>query len=108
MNGKFLADAEDLLKKENYVEASEKFWGAAAEMVKAIAAKRGVTIIAHRTISEFVSKLDKERPDLGLALSFHVANNLHTNFYEDWLDPEMVKKGAEAIRTFIKNMKQFL
>lgn len=108
LNGKYLAEAEALLKKGDYVQASEKFWGAAAEIVKAVAKERGVTLRAHRSISEFVSTLDEERPDLGLALLFHAANNLHTNFYEDWLDPKMVEKGAEAVRSFVIKMKQLL
>ncbi len=108
MNGKYLAEAESLLKRADYAQASEKFSGAAAEIVKAVATERGLTLMAHRSISEFVSKLDDERPDLGLALLFHAANNLHTNFYEDWLDPKMVEKGAEAVKSFITKMKEFL
>jgi len=108
LNSKYLAEGEGLLKKGDYVEASEKFWGAAAEIVKAAAARRGVVVRAHRSISEFVSKLDEERPDLELALLFHVANSLHTNFYEDWFDAKMVVKGAEAVRTFVERMKEFL
>ena len=96
------------MRKGDYVQASEKFWGAAAEIVKALAAKRGVTLRAHRSISEFVSRLDDENPDLKLALDFHVANNLRTNFYEDWLDPSMVRKGAEAVRSFISKMRRLL
>ena len=38
---KFLREAEELLTRGDYVQASEKAWGAAAQMVKAIAAKRG-------------------------------------------------------------------
>lgn len=108
LNGKYLAEAEELLKKKDYVQASEKLWGAAAEIVKAVAAERGVTVRAHRSISEFVSNLDEERPGLELALLFHVANNLHTNFYEDWLDPKMVERGAEAVKSFVSKMQQFL
>ncbi|MBM3897343.1 MAG: hypothetical protein FJ358_02305 [Thaumarchaeota archaeon] len=61
--------------------------------MKAVALKRGVTLSAHHSIPAFVSRLDGQYPELGLVIDFHVANNLHTNFYEDWLDPTMVKKG---------------
>jgi hypothetical protein len=37
---KFLREAEELLAKGDYVQASEKAWGAAAQMVKAVAAKK--------------------------------------------------------------------
>jgi len=40
LNGKFLKDAKTLLEKRDYVQASEKLWGAAAQIVKAIALAR--------------------------------------------------------------------
>lgn len=108
LNGKFMREAEEFLAKRDYVQASEKLWGAAAEMVKAVAAKRGVELRAHRSISEFVSRLHKENPVLGLAEDFHIANNLHTNFYEDWLDPEMILVGAEAVKRFVNKIRGLL
>lgn len=108
MNGKFLKEAEVFLAKKDYVQASEKLWGAAAEIVKAVAAKRGVTIRAHRSITDYVARLDDEHPELNLATEFSVASNLHVNFYEDWLAPRMVEKNAEVVRKFNRKMESFL
>jgi len=108
LNGKYLKDGEALLARKDYVQASEKLWGAAAEVVKTVAARRGVTLRAHRSISQFVAKLDDEHPELGLAAEFGVANNLNTNFYEDWLAPRMVEKHADVVRSFIRKMERFL
>lgn len=107
LNGKYPKDAEDL-RKEDYVQASEKLWGAAAEIVKAVAAKRGIRLGAHRSLTKFVAELDEENPKLNLATEFSVANNLHINFYEDWLHPKMVVKNAETVRSFISKMERFL
>jgi len=38
---KFLREAEELLARGDYLQASEKAWGAAAQIVKAVAAKKG-------------------------------------------------------------------
>lgn len=108
LNGKFMREAEEFLATGDYVQAGEKLWGAAAEMVKAVAARRGIELRVHRSISEFVSRLHKENPRLGLAEDFHIANNLHTNFYEDWLDSEMILVGAEAVRRFANKMRGLL
>ena len=43
LNGKYLREAEELLEKKDYPQASEKLWGAAAEIVKAVAAGRGIS-----------------------------------------------------------------
>ena len=108
LNGKYLKDAEELLRKGDYAQASEKLWGAAAEIVKAVAAKRGIRLGAHKSLTKFVVELDEEHPKLNLVTEFSVANNLHVNFYEDWLHPKMVIKNAETVKNFISKMERFL
>jgi len=108
LNGKYLKEAEDLLAKRDYAQASEKLWVAVAEIIKAIAAKRGVQLGTHRSLGDFVVKLHKEHPDLGLMGAFRDANALHTNFYEDWLPPYVVLDGARAVKEFIAKLKRFI
>ena len=38
---KFLKEVEELLARGDFVQASEKAWGATSQIVKAVAAKRG-------------------------------------------------------------------
>lgn len=108
LNGKFLKDAEELLRNKDYVQASEKFWGAVAEIIKAVAAKRGISLGTHRSLGNFIIKLDKEYPRLSLINDFSIANNLHINFYEDWMPPEIVEKNAEVARSFVRKMERLL
>ena len=106
LNGKYLRDAELLLQKGDYSQASEKFWSAAAGIAKAVAGTKGIKARTHGDLWEFVIKLDKEHPDLGLAHDFYDANHLHSNFYEDELRPEAVLMGAQAVRAFVKKMER--
>jgi hypothetical protein len=41
LSEKELMEAEELLRKGDYLQASEEAWGAAAQMVKAVAAREG-------------------------------------------------------------------
>ena len=70
LNHKYLDEAESLIQKGDYVQASEKFWGAAAEMVKAVAAALHqnfyenwlppeMVIDYGEAVKELVSKLEK-------------------------------------------------
>jgi len=108
LNGKYLKEAEELLAKGDYAQASEKFWGASAEIIKAVAAKRGLTLGTHRSLGEFLEGLHKEHPKWNLLRAFNAANSLHMNFYEDWLTPALVKDGAEAVRDFIAKLRTLL
>jgi uncharacterized protein (UPF0332 family) len=106
LNDKYLRDAEDLLQKGDFVQASEKFWGAAAEMVKAMAAKRGKEIRSHEGIYSFVDKLSEELNDPELLRLFGLASALHQNFYENWLSPKMVANYGEAVKELVAKLSR--
>ena len=63
LSEKYLAEAKELLKEGNLVQASEKLWGAAALTVKMVAAKRGLKLEQHGGLWVFVNekKLGGER-----------------------------------------------
>ena len=61
---KFLREAEELLAKGDYVQASEKAWGAAAQMVKAAAAKKGKELKSHGDLWRFVLEVAGENDEL--------------------------------------------
>ena len=108
LNNKYLDEAEELIKKKDYVQASEKLWGAAAEMVKVVAAKRGIEIKSHRELYKFVAKLKTEPGDPELSRLFGLAGALHQNFYENWLPPEVVIDYAEAVKELVAKLKRAL
>ena len=94
LNHKYLKEAEELIKEEDWVQASEKFWGAAATMVKSVAAKRGVNLRSHGALYGFVNSLEAECDDHELLRLFTAAGTLHQNFYENWLPSEVVVNAA--------------
>jgi len=110
LNEKYLRDAEELLKKGDYSQASEKLWGAAAEMVKAAAKKReNKELGGHRLVFDYVLGLDKEFPDLNLKRLFMTARLLRTNFYEDELPREYVRAiGYTDVKEFVSKMRKLL
>jgi len=114
LNRKYIREAEEFLAKGDPVQASEKLWGAAAEIVKAIAAKRGANLRSHRDLWEFVDKLADELADPDIVRFFSIANALHQNFYEAWMplsavrkDMEVVKQLNEKLETLVKSNTTF-
>lgn len=110
LNGKYLREAKELIRKGDYSQASEKLWGASVEIVKAVAAKREKKILGeHRQILEYVSKLDKEFPDMNLRSLISTARALHTNFYEDEFPSDYVSEvGYQTVGEFVEKMKRIL
>ena len=85
-----LAQARSELDAGDVRQASEKGWGAAAQMLKAIAEQRGWEHERHRHFSRVASRLRYELGDGDLYRQFRVAEGLHENFYEDTLETEDV------------------
>ena len=59
----FLGQAQEELSKGDLQQASEKGWGAAAHMVKAIAQRRGWYDRGHRSLQQVINELHDETND---------------------------------------------
>jgi len=103
---RFLREAEELLAKGDHLQASEKAWGAAAQMVKAVAAKAGKELRSHGELWRFVSEIAGE--DRELRTLWRTANSLHQNFYEVWMPPEDVRYAVEDVKQFVEQLKRML
>jgi len=105
---KFLSEAEEFLARGDYVQASEEGWGAAAQIVKALAAKEGRELRSHKDLWSYVNELAKKLQDIEVRHLWGRANNLHQNFYEGWMPQEDVEAAIEDVKKFIERLKKFL
>jgi hypothetical protein len=99
-----LNDARELLSKGDCHEASEKFWGAAAIMVKAAAHDRGWPHSGHRDLHRAVSRLAQETGQREIVDLFGMAAALHTNFYEDWFTEEQVRELGSQVGRLVDEL----
>ena len=77
LSEKYIKDAEDFLTKKDYVQASEKAWDAAAQIVKALAAKKGKELRSHKELHKYVAELSKEKKDKEIMTFWFSATSLH-------------------------------
>lgn len=105
---KFLREAEEFLAKGDYVQASEKGWGVAAQMIKAVAAKENLELRSHASLWEYLDKLTENLQDVELRRLWWTANNLDQNFYESWMTPRDVKYAIEDVKKFAEKLKKLL
>ncbi len=105
LSEKYLREGEEFIAKGDYAQASEKFWGAASQIIKSIAAKRGEELRSHGELHKYVARLRTEIEDPELGSLWLSALSLHQNFYEAWLPPETVKDGAEDVKRLIEKVK---
>ena len=104
----YLSQASEELAKGDLCQASEKGWGAAAEIVKAVAAARGWDHSGHRQLYGVITRLVNETGDETFRTAFAVAGALHTNFYEGWLDRGTVEAHLAQVTRFVERMESLI
>jgi hypothetical protein len=77
-------------------------------MVKALAQQRGWRHSTHAALYQVIDRLASETGDDELHVLFLEAGALHTNFYENWLPPETVRRGGVRVRELLQRLEQLL
>ena len=104
----FLSQAFEELDIGDLPQASEKGWGAAAQMVKAIASERGWRHDSHFSLQRIVRRLYRQTGDLELLRQFRVANSLHRNFYENDRSLEVIQGRLQQVERFVERVEGLL
>ena len=93
--------AEQELLNGDHLQASEKGWGATAHALKSIAERRGWRHNNHARLIRVAHALATESGDRDIRRLFDVAQALHSNFYECWMDEEDVAVRLEDVKELL-------
>ena len=103
-----LAQAHSELASGDLRQASEKAWGAAAQVVKAAAHLRGWDHSSHRGLFVTVRRLRDEVGDPEIHALFAYPNFLHANFYENSFIADDVASYIAQTEEFIAKLEAIL
>lgn len=103
-----LTQARSELAAGDAQQASEKGWGAAAQMLKAVAEQRGWEHGKHRHLSRAASRLRAETGDRDVFRLYMVADSLHGNFYEDELEPQDVAEALDDVAALVDKVEPLI
>ena len=104
----FLAQARRELADGDLPHASEKGWGATAQILKGIADQRGWEHARHRHLSQIASCLRAERGDRDIYRWFQVAEALHGNFYDDQMSAQDISESLDDVGNLIDRLLPML
>ena len=95
--------------KGNRLQASEKIWAATAQMLKAIAKRRGWTNLSHTDLGYVAEQLGRENNAVEeYALYYLAASHLHSNFYENALGWGTIEGARDATEKFVAMLRKDL
>ena len=104
----FLEQARAELAAGDLPQASEKGWGAATQILKAIAEQRGWEHSRHRHYHRTASRLRSETGDGDIRRLFAVASDLHENFYENDMDAVLVAESLDDVEALLVKLTPLL
>ena len=95
----FLAESRQYLSVGKLHQASEKGWGAAAHMTKAVAVAQGWEYTNHADFSSVLNQARRLTGNARIRDLRGVANDLHTNYYKRkrHLDADAIGEDIEAV-----------
>ena len=105
---RFLAQAGQELAAGDLPQASEKGWGAVAQILKAIAEQRGWEHGRHRHYLRIASRLRAETGDGDIRRLFGSVSLLHENFYEDEMMAQDVADALDDAKSLIDKLRPLL
>ena len=105
---RFLAQARKELADGDLAQASEKGWGAIAQMLKAVAEQRGWEHHRHRHYHRAASQIRAETGDGDIRRFFDSASALHENFYENHLDAAAVAESLDDVEALLDRLLPLL
>ena len=105
---RFLAQAKQELDAGDLSQASEKGWGAAAQILIAVAEQRGWEHSRHRHHLVTVSRLRAETGDGDIRRWFNTASALHENFYENTMPAFEVAESLNDVEALLNKLLPLL
>ena len=105
---RYLAQASEEFAREDYEQASEKGWGAASQLMKAVAEERGWRHGHHRHLYEVSSRLAQEVEDAEIRMLFRAAHDLHINFYEGYMPVDDVAYSLTQVTQLVERVESIL
>ena len=97
----FLDAADREFSGGDYLQGSEKMWGAAARAIMAVAQNKGWPFGSRQALKIAADRLTSEYNDPTLAAGFGVAQKFHANFYHDFMESDDIRRDRPTVSGFV-------
>lgn len=89
---RLIRQAREELDAGDRLQATEKVWGAFAQMMKAHGQQRGwLNLGSHRTVGHIAQQLAAEYDERAIIHAYVAADNGHRNFYDNEMSPPEIE-----------------
>ncbi len=103
---RLILHADDQFHKGDFLQASEKAWGAVAHFLKAHATRRGLRHSSHYDLRQVVNHLVRETGVDRIRVLFSVCESVHANYYEAWMSEDELEKSIGDVKELISLLEE--
>ena len=106
---RFIRQAPGELERGDRLQATEKIWGALAQLLKAHGQQRGwLNLGGHRTVGHIAIQLAAEYDDIDVADAYVAADNGYRNFYDNEMSPEEIEGIIAVVARVLRELESAL
>ena len=106
---RFIRQAREELERGDRLQATEKAWGALAQMLKAIGQQRGwLNMGSHRTVGRIAQHLAAEYAEIAVLNAYIAADNGHRNFYDNEMSPPEIEGIIAVVASVLPELERAL
>ena len=103
---RLMAHADDQFARGDFLQASEKAWGATAHFLKAHAAPRGLAHSSHYDLRQVADYLEKETGAERIGELFSICESVHSNYYEAWMSENVLERRLANVKELITLLEE--
>ena len=100
-----LQEAETQFEKGDFLQASEKSWGAVAHYLKALATERDWGHDTHGHLVQVADMLWEETGNDEIRILIDTAQGLHANYYQANRSEAYVRRSMDDVRRFVEILR---
>ena len=106
---RLIHQAREELERGDRLQATEKIWGALAQILKAHGQRRGwLNLGGHRTVGHIAQHLDAEYVEIPVARAYLAADNGHRNFYDNEMSPPEIEGIIALVTSVLPRLERAL
>ena len=106
---RLIQQAREELERGDRLQATEKVWGALAQMLKAHGQQRGWhNLGGHRTVGHIARQLTDEYDDRRILTAYVGADNGHRNFYDNEMSPPEIEDIITVVASVLPELENAL
>ena len=98
---RLMLHADDQFNAGDFLQASEKAWGAVAHFLKAHAVPRGLPHSSHYDLRQVANELVQETGVDRVRELFSICESVHANYYEAWMSEEELEGSIGNVKELI-------